>query len=57
MDYCAADVASHAAGDAVTGRFSQPAEIASRVLVLASDQAANVTGADIRIDGGMVPTW
>jgi NAD(P)-dependent dehydrogenase (short-subunit alcohol dehydrogenase family) len=24
---------------------------------LASDATANVTGADIRIDGGLVPTW
>jgi NAD(P)-dependent dehydrogenase (short-subunit alcohol dehydrogenase family) len=52
-----ADVASGAAHGSVTGRFTQPAEVASMVLVLASDRAANVTGADILIDGGLIPTW
>ena len=51
------DIASHAAGDMVTGRFSRPDEVADLVLLLASDVTANVTGADIRIDGGLVPTW
>jgi NAD(P)-dependent dehydrogenase (short-subunit alcohol dehydrogenase family) len=41
----------------VTGRFSRPDEVADMVLVLASDITANVTGADIRIDGGLIPTW
>jgi NAD(P)-dependent dehydrogenase (short-subunit alcohol dehydrogenase family) len=41
----------------VTGRFSQPSEIADAVLMLASERAGNVTGADVRIDGGLVPTW
>jgi NAD(P)-dependent dehydrogenase (short-subunit alcohol dehydrogenase family) len=27
------------------------------VLILASDRTANVTGADITIDGGLIPTW
>jgi hypothetical protein len=27
------------------------------VLLLASDRTANVTGADFRIDGGLIPTW
>jgi NAD(P)-dependent dehydrogenase (short-subunit alcohol dehydrogenase family) len=40
----------------VTGRFSRPEEIADLVMLLASDRAANVTGADIRIDGGLIPT-
>jgi len=31
--------------------------VAGLVLVLASDVAANVTGADVRIDGGLVPAW
>jgi hypothetical protein len=35
----------------VTGRFSRPEEVADLVVLLASDQAANITGADIRIDG------
>ncbi len=26
-------------------------------LLLASDRTSNVTGADFRIDGGLVPTW
>ena len=41
----------------VTGRFSRPEEIADLVLILASDRTANVTGADITIDGGLIPTW
>src|SRR5215472_1607608 len=52
-----AEVASQAAAGMVTGRFSTPDEVAGLVLVLASDLAANVTGSDIRIDGGLVPTW
>ena len=51
------DVAKSAARDMVTGRFSRPDEVADLVLLLASDVTANVTGADIRIDGGLVPTW
>src|SRR6266566_2864930 len=51
------DVAAQAAQDAVTGRFSRPEEVADLVLLLASDRTANVTGADFRIDGGMIPTW
>ena len=51
------DVASQAARQMVTGRFTQPDEVADQVLFLASDHAANITGADITIDGGMTPTW
>jgi NAD(P)-dependent dehydrogenase (short-subunit alcohol dehydrogenase family) len=51
------DVESQAAGGSVTGRFSQPAEVADLILYLASDQAANITGSDFTIDGGLVPTW
>jgi NAD(P)-dependent dehydrogenase (short-subunit alcohol dehydrogenase family) len=51
------DVASQAAHATVTGRFSRPEEVADLVLLLASDRTANVTGADFRIDGGLVPTW
>lgn len=51
------DVTSGAARAMVTGRFSRPDEVADLVLLLASDVTANVTGADIRIDGGLVPTW
>jgi NAD(P)-dependent dehydrogenase (short-subunit alcohol dehydrogenase family) len=41
----------------VTGRFTQPNEVADVVLFLASSQASNITGADFTIDGGYVPTW
>ena len=51
------DVAGQAARQMVTGRFTQPAEVADQELFLASDRAANITGADITIDGGMTPTW
>jgi NAD(P)-dependent dehydrogenase (short-subunit alcohol dehydrogenase family) len=53
----AEQVIAQAAQVAVTGRFSQPAEVADLALLLASDRAGNVTGADITIDGGFVPTW
>ena len=49
-------VAKHAAADSVTGRFTQPQEVADLVLLLASDRAANVTGTDIAIDGGLITT-
>ena len=51
------DVVNQAAHQSVTGRFTQPSEIADIVLLLASDRTANVTGADVTIDGGLVPTW
>jgi NAD(P)-dependent dehydrogenase (short-subunit alcohol dehydrogenase family) len=51
------DVQSQAARQMVTGRFSRPDEVADLVLFLASDRTANVTGADITIDGGLIPTW
>jgi Enoyl-(Acyl carrier protein) reductase len=50
------DVASQAARQMVTGRFTQPHEVADLVLFLASDLAANITGADLAIDGGLIPT-
>jgi len=36
-----------------TDRFTEPAEVADLVLLLASSRAGNVTGADFRIDGGL----
>jgi NAD(P)-dependent dehydrogenase (short-subunit alcohol dehydrogenase family) len=53
----AQDIQSQAANQTVTGRFSLPEEVADLVLILASDRTANVTGADITIDGGLIPTW
>jgi NAD(P)-dependent dehydrogenase (short-subunit alcohol dehydrogenase family) len=51
------DVQSKAAAESLTGRFSQPAEVADLIVYLASDRAANITGSDFRIDGGLIPTW
>jgi len=51
------DIQDQAAHQSVTGRFTRPEEVADLVLILASDRTANVTGADITIDGGLRPTW
>jgi NAD(P)-dependent dehydrogenase (short-subunit alcohol dehydrogenase family) len=50
------DVAGQAASQMVTGRFTTPEEVADLVLFLASERAANITGADYAIDGGLVQT-
>lgn len=39
-----------------TGRFTEPSEVADLALLLASNRAGNVTGADFLIDGGLVKT-
>jgi NAD(P)-dependent dehydrogenase (short-subunit alcohol dehydrogenase family) len=49
-------VAQQAAGQAPTGRFTYPHEIADLTLFLASDRAANITGANFTIDGGLITT-
>ncbi|MCH5676583.1 SDR family NAD(P)-dependent oxidoreductase [Streptomyces gilvus] len=48
------EVARGAADQSVTGRFTRPAEVAELVLYLAGPAAANITGADFIIDGGLV---
>jgi NAD(P)-dependent dehydrogenase (short-subunit alcohol dehydrogenase family) len=49
-------IAEQAAGGAVTGRFTSPQEVADLIVLLASERAGNVTGADFVIDGGLVQT-
>ena len=48
-------ISSVVAGSA-TGRFTTPQEVADLTAFLVSDQSTNITGADIRIDGGYVTT-
>lgn len=50
------DVAKGAAAESVTGRFTTPEEVADVVLFLAGNRAANLTGADVTIDGGLIKT-
>lgn len=52
----AVDVAAGAASQSVTGRFTHPDEVADLVVLLASERAGNVTGADFVIDGGLIQT-
>jgi len=49
-------IADRAASESVTGRFTQPEEVADLVMFLAGDRAANITGADFTIDGGLIST-
>jgi NAD(P)-dependent dehydrogenase (short-subunit alcohol dehydrogenase family) len=50
------EVVASAVSGAATGRFTTPEEVADLVIFLASDRSANTTGADMRIDGGVVGT-
>ncbi|WP_433523906.1 SDR family NAD(P)-dependent oxidoreductase [Nocardia pseudovaccinii] len=50
------EVRSATAGAAAMGRFTTPEQVADLVLFLASDRSANITGSDLRIDGGFVTT-
>jgi NAD(P)-dependent dehydrogenase (short-subunit alcohol dehydrogenase family) len=43
-------------GGFATGRFSTPEEVATLVLLLASERTSNVTGANYVIDGGLIKT-
>ncbi|RKT09664.1 NAD(P)-dependent dehydrogenase (short-subunit alcohol dehydrogenase family) [Streptomyces sp. 1114.5] len=49
-----AEVARMAQAQAVTGRFTTPAEVADLVLFLAGPRSGNITGADFVIDGGLI---
>ncbi|WP_214317757.1 oxidoreductase [Nonomuraea sediminis] len=49
-------VAAQAAGESITGRFTTPEEVAALVVFLAGDAAANITGSDFTIDGGLITT-
>jgi NAD(P)-dependent dehydrogenase (short-subunit alcohol dehydrogenase family) len=52
----AREVAEEAASGSPTGRFTHPDEVADLVVYLAGDRAANITGSDFVIDGGLVST-
>ncbi len=39
-----------------TGRFTTPEEVATLIMVLASERTANVTGVNYVIDGGLIKT-
>ena len=43
-------------GGIPTGRFSTPEEVATLVVLLASERTANVTGSNYVIDGGLIKT-
>ncbi len=49
-------MAQSAASDSATGRFTTPEEVADLIVFLASARAANITGADFTIDGGLIKT-
>jgi len=55
-DAAPGEVAAGAAAQSGTGRFTKPEEVAALALFLASEEAANITGADVRIDGGLIGT-
>jgi NAD(P)-dependent dehydrogenase (short-subunit alcohol dehydrogenase family) len=43
-------------GGFATGRFTTPEEVATLIVILASERTANVTGANYVIDGGLIKT-
>jgi len=52
----AEDVVARQTSEFATGRFSTPEEVADLVAFLAGGRAANVTGAEFVIDGGLIKT-
>jgi NAD(P)-dependent dehydrogenase (short-subunit alcohol dehydrogenase family) len=50
------EIAQSAVQGTATGRFTTPEEVADLLVFLASDRAANITGADYLIDGGLTQT-
>ncbi|MBI3225949.1 MAG: SDR family oxidoreductase [Mycolicibacterium cosmeticum] len=52
----AQEVLQSVTAGAATGRATTAQEVADLALFLASDRSANITGADVRIDGGYVST-
>ena len=50
------EVVSSVVAGSATGRFTTPQEVADLTVFLASDRSANITGSDVRIDGGYVTT-
>jgi NAD(P)-dependent dehydrogenase (short-subunit alcohol dehydrogenase family) len=51
-----AAVRNAAVAETPTRRFTRPDEVAQLVVMLASPTLGNLTGCDVRIDGGMVTT-
>jgi NAD(P)-dependent dehydrogenase (short-subunit alcohol dehydrogenase family) len=49
-------IRTNAAAAIATGRFTTPDEVATLVMMLASDRTANVTGVNYVIDGGLIKT-
>ena len=43
-------------GGLATGRLTTPEEVATLVVMLASERTANVTGSNFVIDGGLIKT-
>jgi NAD(P)-dependent dehydrogenase (short-subunit alcohol dehydrogenase family) len=43
-------------GGIPSGRFTSPEEVATLIVMLASERTANVTGANYLIDGGLIKT-
>jgi NAD(P)-dependent dehydrogenase (short-subunit alcohol dehydrogenase family) len=55
-DTVGGDAVAEQSALAATGRFTEPAEVADLVLLLAGDRAGNLTGSDVVIDGGLITT-